>query len=200
MKLSCQVTAEDMQDFLRAIGAPGSGRLFAYVALAVVIVIAGSLVLGMGTLVLMLGIIVANGQTGEVLAAILQDPVLTISVALVVPAVPVAIWWFRRIYRWQVEVRRQLKSAYLDEAALRDGVNIGRTEFDLTDDGIAVTRDFVVDRYLWTAFRSLKETESALLLMIDPGTGVIVPKRAAKGGVSPQSLKAAIAARIGARP
>ena len=109
---------------------------------------------------------------------ILVNPTFLIAVGVGVLMLPVAWIWLRWALRQLLKAPRKFKAGSIDASALRDGLNMGRLEFEVLDDGLRIARDLGEERYLWSAFQEVCETDQALFLMVDDQSAEIIPKRA----------------------
>ncbi len=107
----------------------------------------------------------------------LDRPVLFFGTLIGLLLVPVAIALTISARRLCEDLEDIAGGNIVDKNALRKGFNVGRTDFDWSLDGVTVGSTLVQSFYSWRAFQELRETSTAFHLMIDDGSGVIVPKR-----------------------
>lgn len=58
----------------------------------------------------------------------------------------------------------------------RDGIVIGKQNYQILDTGVDMTTSLYQTRYKWQAFSALEETDQYFFLMMDAGIGHIIPK------------------------
>ncbi len=81
---------------------------------------------------------------------------------------------------------------------VRDGVNIGAMQIDVTEEGVISTHELVEEEYRRDAFQEVEDTENTIMFRIDPANVLIIPKRAFQTDIELENFKAFAAGRIGA--
>lgn len=110
--------------------------------------------------------------------------------------VPIAIAWqlaTRRLRRTLVDT----EADKLDLRSLREGLNIGHTQFDLQPERLCVTLDLVRSCFAWESFQSLRKVANAYHLMFDERHVVIVPDRAFGNETARRDFEDFVTAHIG---
>ena len=85
----------------------------------------------------------------------------------------------------------------IDEDALRSGLDLGPVEFEALPDALRVTMPLEDERFHWSAFEDLKESDHNLFLMLDKRKGVILPKRAFSDNQGVWEFKSLVQQKIG---
>jgi hypothetical protein len=197
VKISANITPDDYRDFLLSLGALFPGKFATAVALLSVIGTVAFLIVSIVSLAVILWAIAFQNYGATLVAILLEQPYLLASLLLIIPALIIAVLWLRWVYRFQGKARQQSKEGLLDPSYLRDGINVGDAEFNFDDREVSITLKLVHETYAWRAFRMLRETDKSLLLMIDEGSGLIIPKRAVGNGDALRKLTRFIKSRIG---
>ena len=114
---------------------------------------------------------------GGLVAVLMAEPVLLFYVLLGLVLTVVVVFYLRWIGRMRRDLKAVSKDEAIDEAGLREGINLGPARFDADEAGIQVAVAESQSRYAWRAFREFMETKRNFYLMIDRGSMLIVPKR-----------------------
>ena len=75
---------------------------------------------------------------------------------------------------------------------------MGSVEFETLPDSFRATMAFKDERYQWSAFQDIRESDHSLFLMLGTNEGVILPKRAFADNLGVLEFKALVQHKIGA--
>lgn len=192
MQINTQISAEDHREFANAVDGVSRQKRAAGRASVILVAVSLFLILAVVGFTVSLARLTYHGS----LDVLLNSPVLVVLIVIGLLLLPVAFAWLRGSSR----LRRNLKAAAageIDETCLRDGLNIGVARFELDDDSFHVTFELVQETLPWSMFQTLRETKGLLCLMIDKGSGYIVPKRAFDSNEALRDFKAMVTLRTG---
>ena len=108
-----------------------------------------------------------------------------------------AYFFFADIIRSALTISSGLRDP-LDPRRVRDGVNIGAMQIDVTEEGVTSTHELVEEEYRRDAFQEVEDTENTIMFRIDPANVLIIPRRAFQTDIELENFKAFAAGRIGA--
>jgi len=77
-----------------------------------------------------------------------------------------------------------------------DGPLLGATKLTIEDDGLRIDRPAVTAKYFWAAFQGVEIVKGAVILPVDNGIGLIVPKAAFASESARLEFSAEIARRL----
>lgn len=76
------------------------------------------------------------------------------------------------------------------------GPTLGPTRLTIAVDGLVIERELMSAKYKWAALQSVELAKDAIVLPLEPGIGLIVPKKAFANDAARYAFAADISARI----
>lgn len=196
MQVSAHITPDDHRDVIATMANMTKVRCIVFFTKFLIFSVAVLIIVALARFVWALGVVLHRGVFIEVFGILSQSPYLLPMFLAALIMVPVAVLLLRFLNQQRQNLNSIVRKGLVNEAFLRDGVNIGETRYELDDDGIRMSQTFVQEFYAWDAFQRIEESEHSIFLVIDDESAIFVPKRAFSDGDGHQSLKAFIEPRI----
>ncbi len=174
MTFTTELTIDDHKDFLRLCG-PQRGLRTLLVAVCLLVLIIGPFLVQS---VVLFAVSLSELWRQDRLLLLMENPILLGLVMFGLLLLPVAYLWLRWMARFLSRTLWVAKADGIDESSLREGFNLGPIEFEALPDGLRIAMPLDEERYRWSAFQEVRETENTLFLMFDERSGAILPKRA----------------------